>query len=375
VAPSVNVYSFLLANARDAGGPSHLVLTTGDNWGAWINGFKFSTAGYLVTSYSLAGTSFTYNGNIGIATTTGSGTYLAGQTFLGTIDEVVLYRQQNALSTARIAAHYKAFNAAPNETTGTRVGRVLDHVGWPSDARNISTGSASVNSYNPTGSALSYAQAVEQAEVGKLFVDASGKVTFRSRTEAVSNPILNTAQKTFGEGSGEIGYLDYGHTFDDQLIRNKVTMARDGGTTYLVTDADSISSYWERPDSVTGLLNNSDSVVQNMAYYRMNTYKQALPRITGIAITPMGYENPPTGGRWSAVLGYEIGTRIKVRRRPQGVGSAIEYQTIIEGISHEISPKAWLTTYELSPAATTDSLILDNVDIAVLDSPTAKLGF
>jgi hypothetical protein len=64
-----------------------------------------------------------------------------------------------------------------------------------------------------------------------------------------------------------------------------------------------------------------------------------------------------------------------VRRRPQGVGSLIEYQTIIEGISHNISPKSWSTVYELSPAATTDSIILDNTDIAVLDAPTAKLGY
>jgi hypothetical protein len=374
VAATVNVYRIIVGNARDAGGPAHLVMTTGDNWGVWLNGTKISTSAYFVASYGgLFG--FTYNGQIGIAATTGSGTYLAGNTFLGTIDEVVLYRNQNALSDSRIAAHVAGVKAAPNETTGARITRLLDHVGWPADARKISAGTAQVVSYNPTGSALSYAQAVEQAESGKLFVDGSGDVTFRSRTEAYTNPILNTAQKTYGDGSGEFGYSAYGHAFDDQLIRNKVTMAREGGTEYLVVDDESISSYWERPYSETGLLNNSDSVVQNMATYELNTYKQALPRITGIQVTPMGQEYPPTSGVWSSVLGFDIGTRVKVRRRPQGVGSAIEYQTIIEGISHEISPKSWFTTYELSPAAATDSLILNNVDIAALDSPTAKLGF
>jgi hypothetical protein len=356
-----------------AGGPVHVILSSGNNRGAWRNGYKFSNAAGFIAQYAPIGT--TYNGQIGGAWTTGSGTYVPANLFTGVIDEVVLYRSESALSEARILKHGQAFNASPNETSGARISRVLDQIGWPADAANIAVGDHSVISYKASGTALSYAQAVEQAESGKLFVDATGDVTFRNRLAAVSNNEFNTSQKTFGDGAGEFGYLDYQHAFDDQLIRNKITMAREGGTTYLVSDSDSIDSYWDRPESLTGLLNNSDSVGSNMATYRLNTYKQALPRITSIAVTPMGQEYPPVSGVWSSILAFDIGTRVKVRRRPQNVGSAIEYQTIIEGISHQISPKTWFTEYELSPAGTTDSLILDNADIAVLDAPTAKLGY
>lgn len=373
VAANVNVYSILLGDYASAGGPAHIILTSGNNRGAWRNGYLFSNDAGFVGNYTPVGS--VYNGQIGGAWTTGSGTYLPSSLYTGVIDEVVLYRAENALSNGRIVKHGEAFNASPNETSGARISRVLDQIGWPTDAANVATGNHSVIAYKPSGSALSYAQSVEQAESGKLFVDATGDVTFRNRLAAVGNSEFNTAQKTFGDGAGEFGYLDYQHEFDDQLIRNKITMAREGGTTYLVSDYDSIDSYWDRPESLTGLLNNSDSVVSNMATYRLNTYKQALPRITSIAVTPMGKEYPPVSGVWSSLLAYDIGTRVKVRRRPQNVGSAIEYQTIIEGISHEISPKSWFTQYELSPAGTTDSLILDNVDIAVLDAPTAKLGY
>jgi hypothetical protein len=72
------------------------------------------------------------------------------------------------------------------------------------------------------------------------------------------------------------------------------------------------------------------------------------------------------------VIGDEIGTRITVNRRPQGVGSVISKDLRIEGISHSITPDAWSTTYSLSPVTSGPFILNDNA-FGVLD--TNQLGY
>jgi hypothetical protein len=76
---------------------------------------------------------------------------------------------------------------------------------------------------------------------------------------------------------------------------------------------------------------------------------------------------------YAATITDDIGTRITVKRRPQGVGSVISKELIIEGISHDIDVSSWVTTYNLSPAPL-PYLILDDTTFGVMDS-TNLLGF
>jgi hypothetical protein len=61
---------------------------------------------------------------------------------------------------------------------------------WPASARVISTGLATVGDYsvNDGTNVLSYLQEVEKAEPGRLFIDKSGRIVFRSRNNDLSNP-------------------------------------------------------------------------------------------------------------------------------------------------------------------------------------------
>jgi len=61
---------------------------------------------------------------------------------------------------------------------------------WPSSSRLISTGVATMGSYAVSDgtNALSYLQEVEKAEPGRLFIDKSGRIVFRSRNNDVNNP-------------------------------------------------------------------------------------------------------------------------------------------------------------------------------------------
>jgi hypothetical protein len=61
---------------------------------------------------------------------------------------------------------------------------------WPASKRNISLGVATMGDYQVTDgtNALSYLQEVEKAEPGRLFIDKSGSLVFRSRNNDLSNP-------------------------------------------------------------------------------------------------------------------------------------------------------------------------------------------
>jgi hypothetical protein len=61
---------------------------------------------------------------------------------------------------------------------------------WPASARVISTGLATVGDYSVSDgtNVLSYLQEVEKSEPGRLFIDKSGRIVFRSRNNDLSNP-------------------------------------------------------------------------------------------------------------------------------------------------------------------------------------------
>jgi hypothetical protein len=64
---------------------------------------------------------------------------------------------------------------------------------WPASSRLISPGVATMGDYPVSDgtNVLSYLQEVEKAEPGRLFIDKSGRIVFRSRNNDLSNPDFN----------------------------------------------------------------------------------------------------------------------------------------------------------------------------------------
>ena len=63
-------------------------------------------------------------------------------------------------------------------------------VSWPTSSKIISAGVATVGDYEVSDgtNVLSYLQEVEKAEPGRLFIDKSGRIVFRSRNNDLLNP-------------------------------------------------------------------------------------------------------------------------------------------------------------------------------------------
>jgi hypothetical protein len=108
---------------------------------------------------------------------------------------------------------------------------------WPSSLRNISLGVATVGDYEVTDgtNALSYLQEVEKSEPGRLFVDKSGRLVFRSRNNDLNNPSFEYYRTNLaGNPSFENNIRSW--------VATSGTITRSTATAYIGTASGSLSS-------------------------------------------------------------------------------------------------------------------------------------
>ena len=108
---------------------------------------------------------------------------------------------------------------------------------WPSSQRLISTGVATMGSYAVSDgtNALSYLQEVEKAEPGRLFIDKSGRIVFRSRNNDINNPTFTYTRTN----------LCYNPSFENNTtgwISTAGTIVRSTATAYIGTASGSLSA-------------------------------------------------------------------------------------------------------------------------------------
>lgn len=368
-ASGVNIASQIQStvNVRD-GKPHHVVM----RWDWATSAAQLWVDGTLATISS----SFTTSAPVQTVTTVGKAfvasadtTRNASNDFTGVIDELTFYGN-TALTAAQIAAHYaigKGTYLAGN-TASARVADLLTMAGWPSDGTNLTTATLTVQGINTQGKTLlSALKECEDADQGRLFIDGSGRVAFISHNALATTATYNTSQRTFGDSTSELPFTDIEFVYNDQFVKNRAIASRKNGATFTVNDTTSQGQYFIRTDSQSGLMNDADQAMTDIANVRLATYKQPAMRIQTLGLTPRANTTIYTG-----LIGDEIGTRITVKRRPQNVGSVISKELLIEGVSHDIGPMSWSSTYNLSPAPLA-FFILDSSTFGVLD--TNLLGY
>jgi hypothetical protein len=282
---------------------------------------------------------------------------------IGVLDEVAVYDQ--ALSAARVAAH-AAQVATPwnGDTSGERVERILDTIGWPAADTTIDEGDSIFSSAQLSGSVLSYLQQAEASEGGLLFVTKDGKIRFRSR----HNGFNLDSQATFGDDDDDLEYVDIAFDYSEGLIYNEIRISRSEGVPQVAEDATSQANYGERTYTSDGLLLASDTEARDRAEFLLAKYRMPVFRTTRMVVQPAGL--PDATVLYPQVLGREIGEKITVRRKPQNVGAWIDQDVIVEGMKHDFQSRFWSTEFMLSPsvASSTDGsggdeyLQLDDTD-------------
>lgn len=312
------------------------------NMTLYLNGVSVATGTVVIAPFA-AGTAATLVGGTGVNPIVSGFTSTFGG--IGVIDEAAFYT--SALSATRIAAHSSAaLTGWSGDSPATRYGRILDAINQPAVDRVLSTGLSVLQSAKLGQTAQEHLQGVADAEFGKFYINVHGAVVLESRDDGIDQPTLGAFVDARNGSTNVVQVATPEYT--DQLIRNDVTIQRDGGIAEHVQDATSVGLYLIQSYSKTGMYHNSDDTSVGAALWIMTNYKNPLQRISQMTIKP----REDAVNLFPQAVGRELTDWISVTYTPQGVGSAFAQTTVIEGIQHDFSPKDWTTTFSLSPADT-----------------------
>lgn len=261
--------------------------------------------------------------------------------------------------------------AGSGENSGARVNRILDSINFPAADRLVATGDSTLQATTLEGDGLAELFLVADSELGELYVDGTGQVTFRNRHAMLLEDRSNTSQVTFGDGGGtELSYADLGISYDWSTIANLAQVAIVGGTVQTAEDAASRSQYLTHTFNRSDLLLETDAEAADYAGWIVGQSATPELRFDTITVQPRRDETV----LFPQVLGRRFGDRITIIRRPPGGGSAISRDVIIRGVTHEITTGlAWRTVWTLQSAAKYAYLVLDDAILGVLD--TDRLAF
>lgn len=255
---------------------------------------------------------------------------------------VTIFRSTDALGELG-AAEFDAWTS-----TGTSAGSKLTaicqrpEVDFPTERTDFSTGLETLQSDSVSwgSNALNYAQLIARSELGYLFVDADGVLTFRDRNVAGgASPVA-----TFG-GSG-IGFQEIAARFGEFLF-SRVGVDREGGTNQTAQVADLAA--WKalngnpRSLSLTGLLLASDAQSLALAEALLERYSTARYQVAEIAVELSAL----TAAQQDSVLSLDITDLVSVEFTPNNITPAITQTLLVQGIAHDLTPASHVVRLSL----------------------------
>lgn len=250
--------------------------------------------------------------------------------------------------------------AVAGETTGTRIGRILDAVGWPSGMRDVDTGNTTVQADPATArTALSALQTVATTEYGALYMDASGQVVFQQRSFTTAS-VAGTPTVFADDGTG-IAYSALQWVLNDAQIFNEANVTATGLAKQTASDATSISTYFKHSYNVSDLLMQTTDEAMNYAKAYVASRKDTSIRADSITLD-LTTSNYATGVTAALTLDYFDPVTIK-QQQPNGTSLQKTFQ--IFGVAHDVRPNQWKTTFTtLEPII--DGFIIGNSQYGVL---------
>ena len=235
-------------------------------------------------------------------------------------------------------------DSGAGQYTGTRIGKILDQVSFPSSMRTISTGANTCVADPATArTSLEAIKNAEFSETGAFYIDGSGTAIFKSRAEVVGS--LGATPIEFNQTTG-IPYKNLKYAFDDKLIINQATFTRVGGTAQTVSDTASVNKYFPHGISQDNLVAQTDTIVNNIAREYVATRKETTIRIDEMVVDLLD-PSVPTG----TMIALDYFDNLKITN-VQPDGSTIVKTLQCQGIAWDITPnKMTATVTTLEPIA------------------------
>lgn len=233
--------------------------------------------------------------------------------------------------------------AAAGDTTGTRITQILNTIGFPASMRAIDAGSTTVQADPGTArTSLQAIQNMEFSEQGAFYVATSGSATFKSR---LSIQQKSGANPTFfsNDGTG-ITYRNIITALDDKLVINQTSITRAGGTAQTASNTASQIKYFPHSYTATDLLVQTDAQALDIARAYTATRAETTLRVDALTLD-LNTANYAAG--ITAALTLDFFDTIRVKNVGQD-GTVIDKTLQCMGVTHEITPATWLTTFVTS---------------------------
>jgi len=227
-------------------------------------------------------------------------------------------------------------NATAGQDTGTRIGKILDQVQWPTSMRTIDTGNTTCIADPATSrTALDALKNAEFSEQGAFYIDVEGTAVYLNRTNVIKK--YGQTPIEFNQTTG-IPYTNLTFAFDDKLIINSAGMTRYGGTQQVSEDSASIAKYFPHQINENNLVLQTDADALNVAKIYVATRKETTIRIDAMTVDLLDPDVPI-----ATMLGLDYFSNLKITN-VQPDGSTIVKTLQAQGLSWNITPNAMSVT-------------------------------
>jgi hypothetical protein len=210
-------------------------------------------------------------------------------------------------------------------------------------------------------SVAGYANKINEAEQGRIFVDREGTITFQKRI----GQTLGVPVAEFHDDGTDIGYSAIDISFQADTVVNRASIQHAGATSPQVAeDLASQALYLVQTQSITDSLLHNDAAALTLAEYLISANPE--PRFNFL-----GTEFPGTTALDQDKLALlDVGDLINIQKSITTSAGPTQFaqDLTIEGLEHRLTLSAGhAVTYFTSPTTIVYELILDNLVYGTLD--------
>lgn len=254
------------------------------------------------------------------------------------------------------------------ELSSTRFGNLLDlpEVAY-TGSRSIETGVATLGGAaawtvaNGT-SVAAYANKINEAEQGRIFVDREGTITFQKRLGTT----LGVPVAEFHDDNTNIGYSAIDISFQADTVVNRASIQHAGASSPQVAeDLVSQAAYLVQTQSITDSLLHNDAAALTLAEYLISPDPEARFNFLGTEFPGLSTADQET----LALL--DVGDLINIQKSITTSAGPTQFaqNLTIEGLEHRLTLSAGhAVTYYTAPTTIVYELILDDITYGTLDT-------
>jgi hypothetical protein len=243
---------------------------------------------------------------------------------------------------ANLATLTTVAGSAAGDLASTRITQILDSIAWPASMRDIDISATTVQA-NPTTSATALAklQQCTDSEYGAIYIDASGNMVFQNR--AFTSSSIGGTPTVFADNGTGIPYSQVKFLFNDDLVYNSGSVTRIGGTAQTSENAASVALYFKHSYNRTDLIMQTDAVALDYVRAYIASRQATTTRTDQLSLNL----NTTSTAGVTAALALDYFDPIKVKStQPAATGTSTLDKTLqIFGVSHNVTPNNWVTTF------------------------------